>query len=52
VALALSLPATMSCDLIVSITYIVVIFSIIVQGTTIKRVARKVTLAAEANPVS
>jgi len=51
VALALSLPAALSRDLIVSITYIVVIFSIIVQGTTIKRVARRVTVAAQATPV-
>lgn len=51
VALALSLPGEISRDLIVSVTYVVVVFSIIVQGTTIKHVARKVTLAANANPV-
>ncbi len=51
VALALSLPSEMNRDLIVSITYIVVIFSIIVQGTTIKRVARKVTEEARANAI-
>lgn len=37
VALALSLPAQMHRDEFVSITYIVVIFSIIVQGLTIKK---------------
>jgi CPA1 family monovalent cation:H+ antiporter len=47
VALALSLPANMNRDLIVSFTYMVVIFSIIVQGTTIKRLARKVSVAAK-----
>ncbi|OJW82259.1 MAG: sodium:proton antiporter [Bacteroidetes bacterium 46-16] len=41
VALALSLPAEMYRDQFVSITYSVVIFSIIVQGLTIERVAKK-----------
>ncbi|MEE9443991.1 MAG: sodium:proton antiporter [candidate division Zixibacteria bacterium] len=38
IALALSLPAGASRDLIVSITYVVVVFSILVQGLTIKRI--------------
>ena len=41
VALALSLPADMYRHEFLSITYIVVIFSIIVQGLTIGRIARK-----------
>lgn len=41
VALALSLPANMFREEFVTITYIVVIFSIIVQGLTIGKVARK-----------
>ena len=42
VALALSVPASMHGDLFVVITYIIVLFSIIVQGLTIGRFARKV----------
>ncbi len=38
IALALSLPPSSARDLIISITYIVVIFSILVQGLTIKKV--------------
>jgi len=38
IALALSLPLSGARDLIVSITYIVVVFSILVQGLTIKKV--------------
>ncbi len=41
VALALSLPKDMFREQFVTITYIVVIFSIIVQGLTIGKVARK-----------
>lgn len=41
VALALSVPADMSGNLFVVITYIIVLFSIIVQGLTIGRFARK-----------
>ena len=41
VALALSLPGMMHRQEIPSVTYTVVIFSIIVQGLTIGRVARK-----------
>jgi monovalent cation:H+ antiporter, CPA1 family len=42
VALALSVPANMSGNLFVVITYIVVLFSIIVQGLTIGKFARRV----------
>jgi CPA1 family monovalent cation:H+ antiporter len=41
VALALSLPKEMYRDQFVSITYIIVIFSIIVQGLTIGKLYRK-----------
>lgn len=41
IALALSLADGMHRNLIVSITYIVVLFSIIVQGLTLERVVRK-----------
>jgi monovalent cation:H+ antiporter, CPA1 family len=41
VALALSLPYSMHRNEIVSITYIVVVFSIVVQGLTIGRVAKR-----------
>ena len=41
VALALSLPKSIISDVFVSVTYIVVLFSIIVQGLTIGRVAKK-----------
>jgi CPA1 family monovalent cation:H+ antiporter len=41
VALALSLPKSSYGEMFVSITYIVVLFSILVQGLTIGRVARK-----------
>lgn len=43
VALALSLPKNMFSELLVSITYIVVLFSIIVQGLTIGRFAKRLT---------
>ena len=36
VALALSLPAGENRDLIIAITYVVVVFSVLVQGTTVK----------------
>ncbi len=41
VALALSLPKSSYSEIFVSVTYIVVLFSIIVQGLTIGRFARK-----------
>jgi len=43
VALALSIPFNMSRDLFVVITYIIVLFSILVQGLTIGRFARKLS---------
>ncbi len=43
VALALSLPASATSQLFVSVTYIIVLFSIIVQGLTIGKFARKMT---------
>lgn len=43
VALALSLPAGSQRDLLLTMTYIVVIFSILVQGATIKYMVKKVT---------
>ncbi len=43
VALALSLPATMYRNEFVAITYIIVIFSILVQGLTIGKFAKKLT---------
>ena len=42
VALALSLPTGQERDLIVSMTYAVVVFSILVQGLTVSRVARRI----------
>ena len=42
VALALSLPLGHERDLIVSMTYAVVVFSILVQGLTVSRVARRI----------
>jgi CPA1 family monovalent cation:H+ antiporter len=41
VALALSTPLGPAHDLIVSMTYSVVVFSILVQGLTLGRVARR-----------
>ncbi|TGD79776.1 cation:proton antiporter [Hymenobacter wooponensis] len=48
VALALSLPETMPRDLIVGITYVVVIFSIIVQGLTIGPLVKRLGLSTPA----
>jgi CPA1 family monovalent cation:H+ antiporter len=48
VALALSLPKNMFGDMFVTITYIVVLFSILVQGLTIGKFARR--LAKKAKP--
>jgi CPA1 family monovalent cation:H+ antiporter len=50
IALALSLPLGESKDLLVTATYVVVLFSVLVQGATIARVIRgpqKEALAAE-----
>ena len=41
VALALSLPASAFSEILVSVTYIVVLFSIVVQGLTIGKLAKK-----------
>jgi CPA1 family monovalent cation:H+ antiporter len=40
VALALSLPASPTRDILVTVTYVIVIFSILVQGLTLGRVVR------------
>jgi CPA1 family monovalent cation:H+ antiporter len=42
VALALSLPPGPERDALVTITYIVVVFSVLVQGLTVERVVRRV----------
>ncbi|UOR06157.1 sodium:proton antiporter [Hymenobacter aerilatus] len=51
VALALSLPASPEQELLVAVTYIVVIFSILVQGLTINRLVKRlgISLPTEAN---
>ena len=48
VALALSLPSGPQRDLILTITYVVVAFSIIVQGLTVAPVVRRLVAADEA----
>jgi CPA1 family monovalent cation:H+ antiporter len=40
VALALSLPAGYERDIIITMTYFVVVFSILVQGLTFKRLVK------------
>ncbi len=45
VALALSLPAGPTRDLLVTVTYVVVVFSIVVQGLTVGGVARRLAAA-------
>ncbi len=47
IALALSIPKNQYSEIIISITYCVVVFSIIVQGLTIARVANPKKLAKE-----
>ena len=42
VALALSLNSPMGHDVFVPVTYIIVLFSILVQGLTIGKVARRI----------
>ena len=42
IALALSLPSSPERDLLVSMTYAVVVFSILVQGLTVNRVAGRI----------
>ncbi len=50
VALALSLPPGPNRDLILAMTYAIVVFSILVQGLTVKRVAASANKAALAGP--
>jgi CPA1 family monovalent cation:H+ antiporter len=45
VALALSLPAGPNRALLLTVTYVVVVFSIVVQGLTVGKLARKLTTA-------
>jgi CPA1 family monovalent cation:H+ antiporter len=45
VALALSLPPSPARDLIVGVTYVVVIFSIIVQGLTIGPLVKRLGIS-------
>lgn len=47
VALALSLPPSPERDMLVTITYIVVVFSVLVQGLTVERLVRKVVPGME-----
>ena len=51
VALALSLPPGEQRGMILTMTYIVVVFSIIVQGLTMPRILRR-TMAPEANRIT
>ena len=51
VALALSLPPGHERDLLLVVTYVVVAFSVLVQGTTMPFVLRRVLAAAKAAPV-
>lgn len=46
VALALSLPASPERNMLVTITYIVVVFSVLVQGLSVERLVRRVVPAA------
>jgi len=46
IALALSLLATMPRDQIVAMTYIIVVFSIVVQGLTVERVVKRLGVSA------
>jgi CPA1 family monovalent cation:H+ antiporter len=50
VALALSLPRGENRDLFISITYIIVVFSIVVQGLTLGKLARKLSVLSEKSP--
>ena len=47
VALALSIPQSMNGDLFVAITYIIVLFSILVQGLTIGNLVQRLKLSVE-----
>ncbi|KER09391.1 MAG: sodium:proton antiporter [[Candidatus Thermochlorobacteriaceae] bacterium GBChlB] len=46
IALALSIPAEMNREIILSVTYIIVVFSILVQGLTLGGLVRRVQAAA------
>ena len=46
VALALSLPAGPERDVIVTMTYIVVVLSVLIQGLSVERLVRKVVPCA------
>ena len=46
VALALSLPAVHEREIVLAVTYIIVIFSILAQGLTLERLARRVITGA------
>ncbi|MDF7812222.1 sodium:proton antiporter [Hymenobacter sp. YC55] len=50
VALALSLPNSMPRDLLVGITYVVVVFSIIAQGLSIGLLVKKLGLSTDTSP--
>ncbi len=50
IALALSLPALMPRDLILTMTYLVVIFSIVVQGLSLGPIVRRLLLKAGIQP--
>lgn len=52
VALALSLPATTAHNRLIAITYIVVIFSVVVQGLTMSRLLERLGLAGVEREVS
>jgi CPA1 family monovalent cation:H+ antiporter len=52
VALALSLPPSHSRDVLVVVTYAVVVFSVLVQGLTLGAVARRLGAAATVPPAS
>lgn len=45
IALALSLPASVPRDLFITMTYVIVVFSIVVQGLTLGSVVKRVTAA-------
>jgi CPA1 family monovalent cation:H+ antiporter len=49
IALALALPEGAMKELILTVTYVIVVFSVIVQGATVGRVARR-TLAGAVDP--
>jgi len=47
VALALSLPAGEERDLILAVTYVIVILSIVIQGLTIRRLVKYASSTAD-----